>query len=262
VLDAWCTRIGEVEPGPVTEAMAYSLRAPGKRIRPAFVVAAFEALDGEGDVGELATAVEIVHTYSLVHDDLPCMDDDRTRRGRPTVHVAFGEAVAVLAGDALLAAAFAALLDGAGPGDAGRRVAAARDLAGAAGSLALVGGQVDDLRFSGGDAEAIESVHARKSAALIAASVTTGARLGGAGAGPLARLARFGRALGVAFQIADDLLDAGDDEACSLVRVLGPEGARARADALLASALAEIEELGLRAEPLRVLARYAVRRDE
>jgi len=250
-------------PESLHAAMRHLLFPGGKRLRPSLALAGAEAVGAAPESAlPAAAAVELVHTYSLVHDDLPCMDDDRTRRGRPTVHVAFGEAVAVLAGDALLAAAFAALLDGAGPGDAGRRVAAARDLAGAAGSLALVGGQVDDLRFSGGDAEAIESVHARKSAALIAASVTTGARLGGAGAGPLARLARFGRALGVAFQIADDLLDAGDDEACSLVRVLGPEGARARADALLASALAEIEELGLRAEPLRVLARYAVRRDE
>jgi geranylgeranyl diphosphate synthase type II len=192
------------------------------------------------------------------------MDDDATRRGRPTVHVAYGEATAVLAGDALLAAAFCVLTAAEAEHPAPRLLAAARDLAAAAGSLHLVGGQVDDLMLSARelDAARIESVHARKSAALLAAAIVGGARLGGAAADELARLRRFGDAIGVAFQIADDLLDAGDAEACSLVRVLGVPGARARAEELLAQALAELEGLGERAEPLRELARHAVRRSE
>jgi geranylgeranyl pyrophosphate synthase len=196
--------------------------------------------------------------YSLVHDDLPCMDDDVERRGRPTVHVAFDEATAVLAGDALLTAAFGAL---AGEGDgAAQRLLAVRDLARAAGAAGLVGGQVDDLANAAGDAAAIESVHARKSAALIAASITTGARLAGASEALLARLSAAGIAAGIAFQIADDLLDADEDDGTSLVRAIGEPAARERAQVLLDQALAEIAELGPRAEPLRALLRYAVQR--
>lgn len=245
-------------------AMRHLLFPGGKRLRPSLALAAAEAVGGPPEAAlPAAAAVELVHTYSLVHDDLPCMDDDSTRRGRPTVHMVFGEAVAVLAGDALLAAAFTALLQGTGADDAERRAGAAGDLAEAAGSLQLVGGQVDDLYFParGGDAERIESVHARKSAALIAASICAGARLAGADAALLARLGRFGHAVGVAFQIVDDLLDADDDEGCSLVRAIGPEAARSRAEGLLESALDEIAELGEAAEPLRALARYAVQRE-
>jgi len=203
--------------------------------------------------------VELVHTYSLIHDDLPCMDDDDVRRGRPTVHVAFGEATAVLAGDALLALAFEHL---AGSGDA----AAVADLAAVAGARELVGGQVLDLTLpADADAEAIESVHRKKSAALIAGAVALGARAGGADAALRERLRTVALEVGIAFQIADDLLDAAEDAegegACSLVRALGPEAARERAEAGLASALARVQDLGTRAEPLRQLARFAVRRD-
>jgi geranylgeranyl pyrophosphate synthase len=194
-----------------------------------------------------------VHTYSLVHDDLPCMDDDDERRGRPTVHVAFGEAVAVLAGDALLAAAFEVL--------AGAPAAALREIARAAGSRALVGGQADDLEGFAADAERIESIHRRKTGALLAVAVVEGARLAGAQEPALARLRRLGECLGLGFQIADDLLDRGRDEASSLVRVLGEDGARRRAEALLDEALAQVEGWGERAEPLRELARFAVRRE-
>jgi len=176
------------------------------------------------------------------------------------VHVAFDEATAVLAGDALQAAAFAVL---AGVERDGAALAALRDLAAAAGSRQLVGGQHDDLGFATASAgpEAVEDVHRRKSAALIAASVAGGARLGGAPADRVERLRRFGEALGLAFQIADDLLDAGAPEPCTMVALLGREGARARAEALLEQALADVEDLGERAEPLRELARFAVRRD-
>jgi geranylgeranyl pyrophosphate synthase len=256
-LEAALPRSSE-EPAALHAAMRHLLFPGGKRLRPGLCFAACEAV-GAAPAAALpaAAAVELVHTYSLVHDDLPCMDDDLERRGRPTVHVAHGEAVAVLAGDALLALAFEVL---ARAGDA-RLVA---ELARAAGSRELVGGQALDLAFSSdrpADAGAIEAIHRKKSAALIAASVGLGARLGGADAALHARLVAFGLELGLGFQIADDLLDADDDGACSLVRALGGPVARARADALLSGALARVADLGARAEPLRELARYAVRRD-
>jgi geranylgeranyl pyrophosphate synthase len=254
----------EVAPARLHAAMRHVLFPGGKRLRPALALAAAEAVGAAPECAlPVAVAVELVHTYSLIHDDLPCMDDDALRRGRPSVHVAFDEATAVLAGDALLTAAFEALAASA-DGRAEERLAAARDLARAAGSLGLVGGQVDDLAFDPRDADParIESVHARKSAALIAASIAGGARLGGADPATLERLRHCGEAVGVAFQIADDLLDAGGDDACSLVRALGAPAARARAESLLADALGELADLGERAEPLRSLARYAVRRSE
>jgi geranylgeranyl diphosphate synthase type II len=246
------------EPAALHAAMRHLLFPGGKRLRPGFAFAACEAVGGAPALAlPAAAAVELVHTYSLVHDDLPCMDDDATRRGRATVHVAYGEALAVLAGDALLALAFEVL---ARSGDAG----AVAELALAAGSRELVGGQALDLAFPAegvADAAAVEAVHRRKSAALIAASVALGARAAGADAAREERLRGFGREIGLAFQIADDLEDAEGDGACSLVRALGGPAARARAEALLEGALARINALGARAEPLRQLARYAVRRD-
>ncbi len=245
------------EPAALHAAMRHLLFPPGKRLRPGFCFAGCEAAGGAPEAAlPAAAAVELVHTYSLIHDDLPCMDDDVTRRGRPTVHVAHGEAIAVLAGDALLALAFELL---AASGDA----EAVAELAAAAGARALVGGQALDLAFpeEGAGAEAVEAVHRRKSAALIAAATALGGRLGGAAPALRERLRDFGRDVGLAFQIADDLLDAEADGACSLVRVLGAPAARERAETLLASALARLQDLGTGAEPLRQLARYAVRRD-
>jgi geranylgeranyl pyrophosphate synthase len=243
-------------PTELHAAMRHLLFPPGKRLRPGFCFAACEAAGGAPEAAlPAAAAVELVHTYSLIHDDLPCMDDDALRRGRPTVHVAYGEATAVLAGDALLALAFELL---AGCGDA----EAVAELAAAAGARELVGGQALDLTFSGrGSQEAVEAVHRRKSAALIAVSTALGGRLGGADSALRDGLREFGREVGLAFQIADDLLDAETDGACSLVSVLGAPAARERAEALLASALARLQDLGTRAEPLRQLARHAVRRD-
>ena len=255
----------ETEPALLHAAMRHLLFPGGKRLRPALALAAAEAVGAPPERAlPVAVAVELVHTYSLIHDDLPCMDDDSLRRGIPTVHVAFGEATAVLAGDALLAAAFFALTAAEHDHPAPQLLAAARDLAEAAGSLRLVGGQLDDLRFQPRerDASRIESVHARKSAALIAAAIVGGARLGGGSATELAGLRRFGEAVGLGFQIADDLLDAPRAEACSLVRSIGAPAARARAEALLAEALRELEGFGERAEPLREIARHAVRRTE
>lgn len=263
-LDAWLPEAEEA-PSTLHTAMRHLLFPGGKRLRPALTFATAEAVGAAPERAlPAAVAVELVHTYSLVHDDLPCMDDDDERRGRPTVHVAFGEANAVLAGDALLTAAFECLMRDEGGSAAEQRLAAARDLAVAAGSLGLVGGQVDDLVFDPADTELarIESVHARKSAALIAASITCGARLGGADETCIQRLARCGKLAGVAFQIADDVLDAGEDDPCSLVRAIGVEASRQRAESLLGQALELLEDFGESAAALRGLLRYAVRRSE
>jgi len=250
-------------PQALHRAMRHLVFPGGKRLRPALAMAAAEAVGGKREAAlPVAVAVELIHTYSLIHDDLPCMDDDDERRGAPTVHVAFGEAVAVLAGDALQSLAFEALLSGAGTGPEAAR--AALRLARAVGSRELVGGQADDLAAvpaSPPDASQVESVHLRKSAALIAASVAAGAELAGASPESVALLDAFGRRVGVAFQIADDLLDADRDGPCSMVRVLGEAGARRRAQALLDEALSMVEDWSERAEPLRELARFAVRRD-
>ncbi len=252
-------------PAALHGAMRHLLFPGGKRLRPAFVFAGCEAAGGTPERAlPAAAAVELVHTYSLIHDDLPCMDDDALRRGRPTVHVAYGEANAVLAGDALLALAFEVLAEARREAGAEALLACTAALAAAAGSRQLVGGQADDLAFAaGGPATAarVESVHRRKSAALISASVACGAVLAGAGPELLANLAAFGEEVGVAFQIADDVLDADRNEACSSVSVLGLDAARARAEALLAGAQRRIEGLGEKAAALRMLAELAVRRD-
>jgi geranylgeranyl diphosphate synthase type II len=251
----------EEEPSRLHQAMRHLLFPGGKRLRPALACAAAEAVGASREVAlPMAAAVELVHTYSLVHDDLPCMDDDDTRRGRPTVHVAFGEALAVLAGDALLAAAFEVLASAKAP--AARRLAALEELARASGSRQLVGGQVDDLAATPPiDRERVESVHRRKTAALISAAVVGGGLLGGGDKSSVRRLRRFGQAVGLGFQIADDLLDRDEDGGCSWVAVMGVEAARAETDALLARALDEVEAFGQRAEPLRELGQLAVRRD-
>jgi len=262
VLDA-AIPTADTAPVQLHAAMRHILFPGGKRLRPVLAMAAAEAVGSPGERAlPLAAAVELVHTYSLVHDDLPCMDDDAERRGVPAVHVAFGEAVAVLAGDALLASAFEVLAQGSPDLEPDRVVAASLELSRAAGSLALVGGQVEDLVFDVSDtnAERIELVHERKSAALIAASIVGGALLGGADPETVAGLRRCGLAAGIAFQIADDVLDEGEDDPCSLVRALGVEAARERAETLLASALVELEDLGEKAEPLRELVRFSVRR--
>jgi len=268
-------------PQALHRAMRHLVFPGGKRLRPALAMAGAEAAGASPQAAlPMAAAVELLHTYSLIHDDLPCMDDDAVRRGRPTVHIAFGESTAVLAGDALLTLAFESLTTDLT--DPMRAVLASRDLAIAAGAGGLVGGQVDDLSFEVPDlaaglpeagaaargsrdgearAAAVESIHARKTAALIAVSIVGGARLGGADERLLRDLGDFGRSVGVAFQIADDVLDADEDGGCSLVSELGRDVCRERAESLLARALERLEGLGERAEPLRELARFAVRRE-
>ncbi|MCS5637348.1 MAG: polyprenyl synthetase family protein [Myxococcota bacterium] len=259
-LEAWLPP-ADRPPKSLHAAMRHLVFPGGKRLRPALALAAAEAVGGPASLAlPMATAVELVHTYSLIHDDLPCMDDDAERRGRPTVHVAFGEATAVLAGDALQSLAFQILLSEAEPGPG---AAAARDLARAIGAAGLVGGQADDLAPDpmAGGAEHVLSIHARKTAALIQVATVGGGRLAGAEEARLVELARFGHAVGVAFQIADDCLDADDEDGCSLLPIEGAEAAQARAEALLDEALAQLEGAGEGAEPLRALARFAVRRD-
>ena len=248
----------DTPPVALHAAMRHLVFPAGKRLRPLLAMAAAEASGARPEIAmPMAVAVELIHTYSLIHDDLPCMDDDVLRRGRPTVHVAHGEAVAVLCGDALQSLAFECL---ASQGEVATSLLAVRDLARAVGAGGLVGGQVDDLAFAGDDEAEILSVHRRKTAALMAAAISGGARLAGAAPEVLERLSAFGSKVGVAFQIADDLLDADEDEGCSLLRVLDAPTCRARAEALLSESLDLIEDLGDRAEPLRELARYAVRR--
>ncbi|NNL87417.1 MAG: polyprenyl synthetase family protein [Myxococcales bacterium] len=266
-VDARLTRelAGVQAPPALLAAMRHLIFPGGKRLRPAVVFAACRAAGGPLDAAlGSAAAVELIHTYSLIHDDLPCMDDDQLRRGRPTVHIAHGEALAVLAGDALQALAFETLArseSASGPGLGG-----VGELARAAGASQLVGGQADDLAFAGAAdrvtlAREIASIHRRKTAALFATSAALGARSAGAPRDLRERLARAGEAMGMAFQIADDCLDRNRAEACSVLRVHGPEEALAHAAENVEGALEELRSLGEAAEPFRQLARFAVRRD-
>ncbi len=261
-IEAWLPD-AERPPAALHSAMRHLVFPGGKRLRPILACAGAEALGASSDRAmPMAIAVELVHIYSLVHDDLPCMDDDDERRGKPTVHVVYGEATAVLAGDGLLASAFECLTRAPGY-EAEQLLGAVGDLSHAAGSLQLVGGQVDDLSVGARlpDAEEVEGIHRRKTAALMTAAVVGGARLAGGGADDLARLRDFGVRLGVAFQIADDLLDRDDDEPCSSVRVLGEAGARKRAAELVEEAEERLSPYGTAADPLRALARFSIGRD-
>ena len=266
-------------PQTLHKAMRYSLLAGGKRIRPLLVQCACEAVAGPADESlPFACAVEMAHTFSLIHDDLPAMDNDDLRRGKPTSHKVFGEAIAILAGDALLARAFHLLSHGA-PADPvrlARRMQSAAILGEAVGALGLIGGQVEDMACEGREvsAETLERIHRCKTGALLQASVRGGALLGGAGASDLEALTRYGSALGLAFQIVDDILDAtesaarlgktaGKDQAsrkATYVRVHGLAAARAKAKALLEEALLCLAPFGGRADLLAQLARVIVDR--
>ena len=211
-------------PPRVREAMQYSLLAGGKRLRPTLSLAAAEAIamanatdveEGRALALPVACALELVHTYSLIHDDLPAMDDDTLRRGRPTSHVVFGEGLAILAGDGLLTEAFALMArepeDAEDLSLAARKLRAIRIVADAAGPCGMVGGQAIDLEASGTgaafDADGLRAMHARKTGALIRASAAAGAVMAGADAAQLAAIERFASELGLAFQIVDDILD-------------------------------------------------------
>ena len=202
-------------PARLHEAMAYSLAAGGKRLRPVLCLAAADLAGSKADALAAAIAIECVHTYSLIHDDLPCMDDDDLRRGRPTLHKAFDEATALLAGDALLTHAFA-LLPTAYAADSALAAALVRELSEAAGSRRLIGGQMADLLAESQPSitsEELDFIHLNKTAAMIEATLVMGGLCGGSRQEDLDRLRRAGRHTGLAFQIIDDILDVTSDSA-------------------------------------------------
>jgi geranylgeranyl diphosphate synthase type II len=266
-------------PYSLHQAMRYSIFAGGKRLRPVLMIAACEAVGGTAQqVLPAACALEMVHTYSLIHDDLPAMDDDDYRRGRLTNHKVYGEATAILAGDALLTEAFRLLAtpDANGSIPPKTVLRAIEIVARYAGSQGMVGGQVVDMESEGKEIDfpTLEYIHTHKTGGLILAAVQVGALLGGGNEEHLAALTRFGGAAGLAFQIADDILDivgnkaelgkdVGSDQArgkATYPALLGLAEARQRASELCDIAVASLTPLGTDAETLQGLARYIVDR--
>ncbi len=275
----WLERLlpaADEEPTRLHSAMRYSLFAGGKRLRPALCIASGDLVGAsEDEVMPVACALEMIHTYSLVHDDLPAMDDDDLRRGRPTVHRAFDEATAILSGDALLTLAFRVLAERGGAPE--RRLAVIAEIGRAAGTPGgMAAGQALDLEGEGRSIapDALDRLHAAKTGALIAASVVAGALAGGADSPTVEALRRYGRAVGLAFQIADDLLDVtataaelgktpGKDskaDKATYPALFGLDESRTRAKVLVAEALAALEVFDAGAEPLRAMACFAVER--
>jgi geranylgeranyl diphosphate synthase type II len=266
-------------PRTLDKAIRYSLFSGGKRIRPILALASGETAGAPVErVLPFACAIEMIHTYSLIHDDLPAMDDDDLRRGKPTNHIVFGEGMAILAGDGLLTEAFRVMAEGALRNGVNSAAAlqAVREIAAGAGAVGMVGGQVADLEAENKrpTKSLVEYIHTRKTAALIRASVRAGALVGRARPGQFARLDRYGAALGLAFQVADDILDveggtdktgkrAGRDAELKKVTypaAVGMDNAKRRARELLDDALGALGPLGLTAEPLRQIARFVVER--
>lgn len=264
-------------PRTLHKAMRYSVFAGGKRLRPILCLAAAEATGGKrAGALPLACALECVHTYSLIHDDLPCMDDDDVRRGSPTCHKVFGEAVAVLAGDALQSIAFEIVAGVRGTARYSPAVMV-RELAVASGSRKLIAGQVLDLEAEGKKPSRrdLRRIHENKTAALLAASVRLGGMSGNASKGKLEALTEFGQALGLAFQVIDDILDvtqpteilgksAGKDVAAQKATYPGVYGlaeSRREAARLTRRAGDAMEKLGARGGRLREIARYLLGRE-
>ncbi len=276
-LDRWLPEAGD-RPPKIHEAMRYSVFAGGKRLRPLLALLACEAVGGKPeDALPAAAALEMIHTYSLIHDDLPAMDDDDFRRGRPTCHKAFGEAIAILAGDALLTQAFQVLADPAAGGvPPARRLQIIAEIAEAAGSLGMVGGQAQDILAEGQhiDLATLLYLHTHKTGALIRASIRAGGIAGGAEGDRLEALTRFGVKVGLAFQIVDDILDiegssellgktVGSDarkKKATYPAVVGMEESRREAASLLAEAKEALRPLGPAAEPLLALADFVGQR--
>lgn len=264
-------------PSSIHKAMRHSVFAGGKRIRPILCMEAGRAVASglpEG-IEEVGAALEMLHTYSLIHDDLPALDNDDLRRGRPTCHKAFGEATAILAGDALQTQAYEVLAQVRCPAEA--RVRIIEEIARGTGTIdGMIGGQVVDLEseHTKPDAETLQYIHRSKTAALITASVVAGGIYGGGSAEQVDRLRCFGQSIGLAFQIVDDILDvtqtseqlgktAGKDlasEKATYPALFGLEESRKKADALLHSACLAVENFGTRAETLCELARFLIER--
>jgi geranylgeranyl diphosphate synthase type II len=264
-------------PSIIHRAMRHSVFAGGKRLRPILAMEGGRLIAGKLPEGveELGVALEMLHTYSLIHDDLPALDNDDLRRGQPTCHKAFGEAMAILAGDALQTRAYEVLARLRCASD--RRVRIIEEIARATGTIeGMIGGQVMDLEaeHTRADAQTLEYIHRSKTAALITASVVSGGIYAGAPETQGEKLREFGRAVGVAFQIADDVLDvtqtseqlgktAGKDVASEKVTypaLFGVEESMRKADELVESGCAALESFGERAETLKALARFLVER--
>jgi len=280
ILGQWATRLETEVPGAEGQGLAYALAGPGKRIRPALVMASYRAAGGDDPaIALLAAAVETVHTYSLVHDDLPCMDDDDLRRGRPTAHVAFDVPVATRVGFRLVPVAALMIVEGA------RRLGLSSDRLGqvagelfqASGIEGMVGGQWLDLAAEQQelDVAQLRTVHRGKTGALIRASCVIGGLAAGASREEVEALAAYGEDVGLAFQVADDVLDttgtsdqlgktAGRDEALrksTYVKLLGVEEARAEAERLAERAIRHLADGGVASEALTALAEYIVNRE-
>ncbi len=277
-IDAALQRYTEFDvdtPAKLRDAVQHSLLAPCKRLRPLLVLMAAEACGSEREAAmPAACAVEMIHTYSLIHDDLPAMDDDDMRRGRPTCHAKFGEAMGILAGDALLTKAFEVLARDLT--DKAVAAACCSELAAAAGPSGMVGGQVDDLaaEFQDNDLEHLEHIHRRKTGAMFLVSLRLGALVAGASDEQVNALATYGSNLGLAFQIADDLLDVRGDESAMGKRIgkdsdrgkltfpalLGVDESTRRAEQLIDEACNALVVFGSAATQLESLARYVVER--
>jgi len=264
-------------PETLHKAMRYSVFAGGKRLRPVLVIAGAEAVGGSAEqVMPTACALEMIHTYSLVHDDLPAMDNDDFRRGVPTNHKVFGEAIAILAGDALLTLAFRLVADNARTADLAAIQAVVADVADAAGHAGMVAGQVADLEAEGRQvgADTLDYIHVHKTGALIRTSLRVGAMLCGATAEQVRALSIAGADLGLAFQIVDDILDvvgssaelgktAGKDQIqqkATFPAIHGLDASRARARSLIAEAEEALTTFGASAEPIRALGRFILER--
>ena len=278
------TRLESLVPSEMTPprqlhtAMRYSLLAGGKRLRPILVLAAGEAFGAAAeDLMPAACAIEMIHTYSLIHDDLPAMDNDDLRRGRPTCHKEFGEAVAILAGDALLTQAFLALASDSSGRDPERQVRVIREIATAAGTVdGLIGGQMADIESEGKEVEPpmLEYIHRSKTGAIISASVVVGGIIAGASDEQIDKLRAYGERIGLAFQIADDILDVistseqlgktpGKDQAshkATYPAIHGINASDARAGALVDEAVKIISSLGLQTHALEEMARFIIAR--
>ena len=277
-LDEICARYLPDLPAGVADAIRYGLKSPGKRVRPLLLLFAYRAAGGKEDASLLACAPEVIHSYSLVHDDLPCMDDDDMRRGRPTVHKVYGSRTAILGGVAMIPLAARVVRDSARAMRLPHRVGATilETLLDAGGARGMIGGQLRDLAGEGLSLslEEREGIHSAKTGALIVASVTMGGLAAGAGAAQIAALERYGRAVGLAFQIMDDVLDvtsttnalgktAGRDAALgksTYPALLGVDGARERARALIGDGLESLAEQEMLTQELSQVANFMVTR--
>ena len=265
----------------IVEAMTYSVMAGGKRLRPILCMAAADAVGGNWrDALPIGCAIEMIHTYTLIHDDLPAMDDDDLRRGKPTCHVAFDEATALLAGDALLTLAFQVLssIDSRDHIPASKQLEIIHIVSTAAGHHGMIEGQMRDMASEGIhlNIEALKELHARKTGALIDASVRTGAVLGGGTPNQIESLSSYARCIGLAFQVRDDVLNVEGDPAVmgkavgtdnsrdknTFPSLTGLEQSKIYAASLVNNALKEIEEFDNNADPLRAIAGYIIERNK